>query len=91
MSGTQQVDSQSLRDTGAAFASASADVETLISTVTSSVGSLVWTGGIAEQFREDFDGRYRPMLEQLAADMKATSTAMHDKADQYDLVFHGSA
>jgi hypothetical protein len=64
MSGTQQVDSQSLRDTGGAFAAASGDVEALIATVAASVGALVWTGGIAEQFRDDFTGRYKPMLEQ---------------------------
>lgn len=91
MSGTQQVDSGSLRDTGTAFASAAADVESLIATVAGSVGALVWTGGIAEQFRDDFTGRYKPMLEQLGVDMDATGKAMFDKADQYDLVFHGSA
>ena len=91
MSGTQQVDSQSLRDTGGAFAAASGDVEALIATVAASVGALVWTGGTAEQFRDDFTGRYKPMLEQLGADMDATGKAMFEKADQYDVVFHGSA
>jgi|GEM_PF-2003475 len=91
MSGTQQVDSQTLRDTGSAFMAASADVESLIATVSSSVGALIWTGGVAEQFRDDFNGRYKPMLEQLGVDMDATSKAMNDKAVQYDLVFHGTA
>lgn len=91
MSGTQQVDSQSLRQTGSAFSNAAGSVESLIATVATSVGALIWTGGIAERFRDDFHGRYRPMLEQLRADMEATSKAMHDKAGEYDLVFHGSA
>ena len=55
------------------------------------VGALVWTGGIAEQFRDDSTGRYKPMLEQIGADMDATGKAMFEKADQYDVVFHGSA
>ncbi len=91
MSGTQQVDSQTLRDTGTSFSAGAADVDSLITTVSASVGALIWTGGIAEQFRDDFNSNYKPMLEQLAVDMDATSKAMSDKAAEYDLVFHGSS
>jgi hypothetical protein len=65
-------------------------VDSVISTIASSVGALVWTGGIAEQFNADFADKYKPMLEQLRTDMEATSKALADKAVEYDLVFHGS-
>jgi hypothetical protein len=90
MAGLQQVDSQTLRDTGGAFTNGAGSVDGVISTIASSVGALVWTGGIAEQFNADFADKYKPMLEQLRTDMEATSKALADKAVEYDLVFHGS-
>jgi len=90
MSGIQQVDSQTLRDSGAAFMNGAGNVADVIGAVTASVGALIWTGGIAEQFNSDFAGQYKPMLEQLKIDMEATSKALDDKAAEYDLVFHGA-
>lgn len=90
MAGTQQVDSQTLRNTGATFTTSAGSVGDVIGSVTSSIGALIWTGGIAEQFNADFADKYKPMLEQLQADMEATSKALEDKAAEYDLVFHGA-
>jgi hypothetical protein len=90
MAGIQQVDSQTLRDTGVAFTSSATSVGDIIGAVTASIGALIWTGGIAEQFNADFHDQYKPMLEQLMGDMEATSKALEDKAAEYDLVFHGA-
>lgn len=90
MAGTQQVDSQTLRDTGVTFTNSAGSVAEIISAVTSSIGALIWTGGIAEQFNADFSDKYKPMLDQLQADMEATRAALDDKAAEYDLVFHGA-
>ncbi len=91
MAGVQQVDSQTLRDTGAAFTNGAGSVDGVIGTISASVNALIWTGGIAQQFSADFAEKYKPMLEQLRGDMEATSKALVDKATEYDLVFHGSA
>jgi hypothetical protein len=90
MAGTQQVDSQTLRDTGVAFNNSATSVSDIITSVTSSIGALIWTGGIAEQFNADFTDKYKPMLDQLQADMLETRGALEDKAAEYDLVFHGA-
>ena len=90
MAGIQQVDSQTLRDTGVAFVNSAGSVGDIIGAVTASIGALIWTGGIAEQFNADFNEQYKPMLEQLKIDMEATSKALDDKAVEYDLVFHGA-
>lgn len=90
MVGTQQVDSQTLRDAGVAFMSSAGSVSEVIGAVTASIGALIWTGGIAEQFNADFHEQYRPMLERLKVDMEATGKALDDKAGEYDLVFHGT-
>ncbi len=90
MAGIQQVDSQTLRDTAAAFVGSAGTVAEIIASVTASIGALIWTGGIAEQFNADFADKYKPMLGQLQADMEATSAALDDKAAEYDLVFHGT-
>lgn len=91
MAGTQQVDSQTLRDTAGAFTGSATSVDDIISTVTSSIGALIWTGGIADQFNADFTETYSPMLQQLRDDMVATQEALDAKANEYDLVFHGGA
>ena len=91
MSGTQQVDSQTLRDTGTSFLNSAGTVDEIVAAIAGSVGALIWTGGIAEQFIDDFNVTYQPMLTQLMQDMEATSTALNDKAAEYDLVFHGAA
>jgi uncharacterized protein YukE len=90
MAGTQSVDSDTLRATGKSFLDSAASVEQIMSAVTGSIEALIWTGGIAEQFTEDFHGNYRPMLEQLRTDMEATREALEQKAGEYDLVFHGA-
>ncbi len=90
MAGTQQVDSQTLRDTAVAFDTSAGNVGDVITSVTNSIGALIWTGGIADQFNADFTDSYKPMLEQLQADMLATKGALDDKAAEYDLVFHGT-
>ena len=90
MAGTQQVDSQTLRDTGVVFTNSAGTVTDIVASVEGSIASLIWTGGIADTFRADFDAQYKPMLQQLATDMEAVRTALDDKAAEYDLVFHGS-
>ena len=90
MAGTQQVDSQTLRDTGVVFTNSADSVTDIVAAVEGSIGSLIWTGGIANTFRADFDSQYKPMLQQLATDMQAVRTALDDKAAEYDLVFHGA-
>lgn len=90
MAGIQQVDSQTLRDTGVTFMNSAGSVGEVVASVASSIGALIWTGGIAEQFNADFSEQYKPMLEQLKIDMEATSKALDDKAVEYDLVFHGA-
>ncbi len=90
MAGTQQVDSQTLRDPGVVFTNSAGTVTDLVAAVEGSIGSLIWTGGIADTFRADFDAQYKPMLQQLATDMEAVRTALDDKAAEYDLVFHGA-
>lgn len=90
MSGTQQVDSQTLRNTGVVFTNSAGSVNDIVSAVDGSIQSLVWTGGVADTFRAEFDGQYRPMLQQLAADMETVRAALDDKAAEYDLVFHGA-
>ncbi len=90
MAGTQQVDSQTLRDTGVVFTNSAGTVGEIVSSVEGSIGSLIWTGGIADTFRADFESQYKPMLQQLATDMEAVRGALDQKAADYDLVFHGS-
>jgi uncharacterized protein YukE len=90
VAGTQQVDSQTLRDTGVVFTNSAGTVADVIAAVEGSIGSLIWTGGIADTFRADFDSQYKPMLQQLATDMEAVRTALDEKAAEYDLVFHGA-
>lgn len=89
MAGTQQVDSQTLRDTASSFDTSAGGVTDIITAVSGSIGALIWTGGIADQFNADFADKYKPMLEQLQNDMLATKGALDDKAAEYDLVFHG--
>lgn len=89
MAGTQQVDSQTLRDTAGSFDTSAGGVADIVTAVSGSIGALIWTGGIADQFNADFTDKYKPMLEQLQNDMIATKGALEDKANEYDLVFHG--
>ena len=89
MAGTQQVDSQTLRDTAGSFDTSAGGVTDIITAVSGSIGALIWTGGIADQFNSDFTDKYKPMLEQLQTDMVATKGALEEKANEYDLVFHG--
>ncbi len=84
---TQRVDSATLRGTKDAFNNSATDVESVITTITNSIASLEWTGGIADQFRESFDNEYKPMLGTLKEDMITTATALENKAVQYDEVF----
>ena len=91
MAGTQQVDSQTLRDTAGAFTGSAGSVDEIISTVTKSIGALIWTGGIADQFNADFNEKYSPMLQQMRDDMVATLEALDAKATEYDLVFRGGS
>lgn len=90
MAGIQQVDSQTLRETGVVFTNSAGVVTDIVASVDGSIGALIWTGGIADTFRADFEGQYKPMLQQLATDMEAVRTALDDKAAEYDLVFHGA-
>ena len=85
--GVQQVDSATLRHTKVAFTSSAGNVNSLIATIRSSVNALLWTGGIAEQFKDTFHSKYEPMLRSLQEDMEATATALEAKATQYDEVF----
>ncbi len=87
---TMQVDSQTLRNTGVVFTNSAGTVQDIISTVRGSINELIWTGGIADTFRAEFEGQYEPMLQQLAADMEVVRGALDDKAAEYDLVFHGT-
>jgi uncharacterized protein YukE len=74
-----------------------AEVETLISEITAQVGSpgapgaVNWVGSVAEQFRGDWAGQFRPNLQKLIQALHETSPYIDRNRRNNELALNGVA
>lgn len=72
---------EQMHSMGSKFTSEADQLEALVSRVTSQLASTDWEGGAAQRFRDQWNGEFRGVFNQVSAGLRECATEVNKRAE----------